>query len=563
MITNGRTGRKQAIARELSCLMMLFLLLFPFAALAEGNSSPYERVIIFGMDGAGTMIRQGNTPNFDRIFISGSITYEALASVPTLSAQGWGSAFYGVPGPVHGETNNYAMNVHKFNVLYPSIFRLTREAYPKAKTASFANWPAINWGLIERDCGVFMFPEDRKEPAKEAIVRHVLAYLKKNDPKLLFVYFVDVDDALHLYGYGSDEYFEAMEETDKQIGVVYDALAQNGMLENTLVLFVTDHGGNNEKNHGGSSDQERKVTFAAAGPGVEEHGIIEDMELQDVAAVVLYALGIEQPEIQTGRIPKGIFPGIGGGKRKQTVDLSGTMDHYGNGVSAAELPELTLPKPLTEKLVYYQSFDGPVKGLSGEKLLSGGLLGNALNLRNSYLKTGLKNSRKWKGMTIGFWFRDDGEDGDPVFAADKNWMSGKNKGFVIAMKGDSIQINIGCGTKFRKDIIWQLPDGYRGKWIHRLAVFDQETKEISLYFNFRCAATAAALPEKHSDWASGKEIILGQDTTGKYQYRMNADMDELMVFNEALTPEEIGEIRDMYEPLFTERSSKIKRGFLC
>ena len=319
MRTNAKAAGKKTNVGNLFRLMLLLLLLFPLASLAEGSSPPYERVIIFGMDGAGTMIRQGNTPNFDRIFGNGSITYEALASVLTMSAQGWGSAFCGVPGPVHGATNDYAQNVHKFNVLYPSIFRLTREAYPKAKMASFANWSAINWGLIERDCGVFLFPEDRKEPAKETIVSHVLTYLAKNDPKLLFVYFVDVDHALHIYGYGSDEYFRAMEETDEQIGIVYNALVQNGLLENTLVLFVTDHGGNNKKGHGGSSDQERKVTFAAAGPGVEEHGVIEDMELQDVAAVVLYALGIEQPEIQTGRVPGGIFPGIGGGERKKPM----------------------------------------------------------------------------------------------------------------------------------------------------------------------------------------------------------------------------------------------------
>ena len=207
-------------------------------------------------------------------------------------------------------------------------------------------------------------------------------------------------------------------------------------------------------------------------------------------------------------------------------------------------------------MVYYQHFDETVKGLSGEKQLSSGLIGNALNLRNSYLKTGLKNSNKWKGMSIGFWFKDEGEDGDPVFAADKNWMNGKYKGFAIAKKGDSIQINIGCGNKFRKDIIWKLPDGYKGKWTHCLAVFDQASKEISLYFNFRCVAKAAALPDKHSGWASGKGIIFGQDTTGKYRYRMNADMDELMVFNQALSPEEVEEIRDIYEPLFTEIPSE-------
>jgi hypothetical protein len=33
---------------------------------------------------------------------------------------------------------------------------------------------------------------------------------------------------------------------------------------------------------------------------------------------------------------------------------------------------------------------------------------------------------------------------------------------------------------------------------------------------------------------------------------MNADLDEVMIFNQALTAEEVTEIRDCYEPFFTE-----------
>ena len=551
-MAGGQTRRMKSVLSGF-VLLLLILLIFSFSfAAAEVNPEPYDRVIIFGVDGAGTMIQEGDTPNFDRIFSDGIITYNAYAPVPTVSAPGWGSVFYGVPGIVHGAANNIAERFHKTNDLYTSIFKLAKETYPEAEVASFSTWSAINWGMIERDCGIYLYPDIQKESTEEEIVQQAVDYLENNNPELLFVYFGDLDTALHHYGYGSPKYFKQMTKTDEQIGLVYDELVRRGLLENTLIIFITDHGGNGVS-HGGGSDKETRITFAVAGPRIEAPGtIIEDMEIQDVAAIVLYALGIEQPEYQTGRVPKGIFPGVGGGKRRKS-DMQERMVHYGKGIANQDDTELNLPPALADKLVYYQGFDGKIKGLSGKKELSPGLAGNGLNMRNSFLKTGIKHSAKWPGMTIGFWFKDEGKDpGDAVFVADKSWRLGHYKGFMISMNIDELQVNVGGGKKYRGDLLWNLPPDYEGKWIHCLVVFDQSTQMVSLYFNFECVAKAKLLPAKHSTWVTGKGIIAGQDTTGKYRYWMKADMDDLMIFNQPLTAEEVEEIRNSYEVFFTE-----------
>ena len=531
---------------------MLTGFLLGISARAETNPEPYDRVIIIAVDGAGTAFRKADTPNFDRVFGNGCITYEARATVPTKSAPGWGAMFYGVQGSVHGITNSEAEAFHKYNELYPSIFKLTKEAFPKAKVAAFSNWHAIGWGLIEWDCGVTVYPEKIMVPTKEQMVKRLFAYLDKRSPKMLFVYYGDLDTALHDYGYESKEYMEELTVMDEQIGMLYDEFQRRGLLDNTLILFLTDHGGKGTS-HGKDSDDEIRCTFAAAGPRLETDGIIEDMELQDVAAIVLYALGIEQPEIQTARIPKGIFPGVGGGKRKQ-FDLREKLNYYGSGAtdSTEGTEAFSMPDALSEKLVYFQPFESPPKGLSGERQLVPGLFGNALEMKTSYLKTGVKSSTKWKGMTICFWFKDNGEEGDPVFVTDKNWEKGEYKGFAIAKKGDRIQVNIGCGTKYRKEILWNLPEGYKGKWIHCLAVFDQASKEVRLYCDFEYVGKASLLPPKRSGWVTGNVIVAGQDKTGKYRYNMNAEMDDLMIFNQALTEEEIGEIKDAYDPFFRD-----------
>ena len=58
----------------------------------------YSHVIVVGIDGAGSFIEKADTPHFDRIFQNGAVTYRALSSNPSASAECWGSMLLGV-GP--------------------------------------------------------------------------------------------------------------------------------------------------------------------------------------------------------------------------------------------------------------------------------------------------------------------------------------------------------------------------------------------------------------------------------------------------------------------------------
>ena len=549
--------------------LLAVLAVIGFAAVSSAEperiAEPYDRVIIFGMDDVGGLPETVSMPNFRRIFAGGRITYTAQSTV-TISAPGWGAMFYGVDAMDHATANIDAEARHKSNELYTSFFKVVKDAYPEEKVASFANWTAINWGLIDWDCGVDIVPGGSRGISTDEMETKLLEYLETEKPKLLFVYYDEPDAAVHRFGWASKEHLDTIEAIDAKIGRLYDELGKKGLLENALVIFATDHGAQGIK-HGGNSPAERNCTFAVTGPRLETEGAVGEMDLQDVAAVVLYALDVEKPESMTARVPAGIFPGVGGETRKQSP-VPELVDRYGKYGGAA-VPQAQLSRELQDKLVYYQNFDGEkVRGLAGKRELAEGPVGKALILDRSYLKTNVKSSTKWSGMTVGFWFRDesskaaDRKSTDAVFVTDKNWKKGANKGFAIAKLNqpvgkdypypfeDRIQINVGDGKKFRKDILWALPKGYERKWIHCLAVFDPETREVRLYIDFALAGKAQMLPERHRDWVTGKGIMAGQDVTGKYSDWGEGRMDELMIFSQALTEEDVAALRDAYDRAF-------------
>lgn len=270
----------------------------------------FSHVIVIGVDGAGSWFRDADTPNFDRIFKNGAITYNALSSKPTISAECWGSMLIGVGPEVHGLTNEIVSTVpYDVNSPFPSLFRRIREAYPDAVLGSYCDWNPITYGILENNIGV------SHDTAHDTELTPIVCdYIKDNEPDFLFIHFDSVDGAGHSTGYGLPKFIGRIHEVDKLIGDVYSAAEEAGILEGTLFIVIADHGGANDEagkgHHGEWTDGEKYVTFAAAGKGINKNEI-EVMNIRDLAAIVLYAMGIEAPDFDengwTAQIPEGLF----------------------------------------------------------------------------------------------------------------------------------------------------------------------------------------------------------------------------------------------------------------
>lgn len=270
----------------------------------------YEHVIVVGIDGAGAFVRNADTPNFDRIFESGAVTYDALASNPTISAECWGSMLLGVGPEVHGLTNEIVSSTpYPTDSQFPSLFRRIRERMPAAQLGSFCDWNPITHGIVESDQNVASATARDTE-----LTPMICDYIRENRPVFLFTQMDSVDGAGHKYGYGSPEFMRRIHEVDALLNDIYEAACDAGIIDSTLFVVIADHGGTpfdgKGASHGGWTEAEKRVTFAASGIGVNKC-TVKEMNIRDLAAITLYALGIDQPQFDengwTSQVPEGMF----------------------------------------------------------------------------------------------------------------------------------------------------------------------------------------------------------------------------------------------------------------
>lgn len=525
---------------RLACILLLILCSGGYlsacaAERAEAEAMVYDRVVIIGVDGAGSWFQKADTPNFDRIFENGAVTYEMHAAVPTSSAQNWGSMFYGVEPNDHGLTNLYAEHRRFSTPGLHSIFWYLHENEPDAEMASFVGWKAINTGIIDLREGISLFPDEEGEAlTADKAPEQIAAYIRNHpNAKLIFFQIDEADDAGHSSGWGSDEFCEAIRQADKTIGVIYDTLTECGAAENTLFIVTADHGGR-EKNHGGDSEEEIRSFFAARGKRVIPHGEIREMETRDVAPIVLHALGLDTPSYYTGRVPAGIWKDTGGEDRKESIMIH-LPSPFLHTFSDESPVEMRLKQDVSgSSMLFYDGFEnGTEEGICGKSML----------FRNSFRDTGIV----WKAqdITFAFWIRPGQITGDPVILSNKDWSSGTNAGFVIAHQPEAILINIGDGEKAYY-VKYPLPREYAEGWTHFIFVFDLSEKTIRGYCNFEPVYADTITTVDMERIFPETNIMTGQDATGKYIYTLDARLDDLIIADYAITEKNAEHLRELY-----------------
>lgn len=239
-----------------------------------------RKTIIIGIDGAGNNFSQDTTPYIFELCRNDIFNTNSKAVLPTTSAQNWGAILTGLSPEITCFTNESIKTSE--NLQFPTVFKKLREKYKWEPMASIVNWSPINTGIIENKIDITKIncPDD------QAVTEQVIQYINENDFKLVFVQFDSIDYAGHLFGYGTEKYFEMLKDVDSKISQIVNTLIKKGYYRDTLIIICTDHGGTGV-DHGGQTSQEVNTFFGAKKPYNFEIELNKPMSNLEVSDIVL------------------------------------------------------------------------------------------------------------------------------------------------------------------------------------------------------------------------------------------------------------------------------------
>lgn len=104
-------------------------------------------------------------------------------------------------------------------------------------------------------------------------------------------------------------YYNCLSRLDTGIGMLLDELDKSGKAEDTIVIFITDHGPQFSRGKGAIYELSVRVPFIVRWPGKGSPGMVKNHMVSciDVMPTILDALNIEAPEPLPGRSVRPLF----------------------------------------------------------------------------------------------------------------------------------------------------------------------------------------------------------------------------------------------------------------
>ena len=258
----------------------------------------YKHVVIVGIDGMGAYNKNADTPNIDRIFADYALTEVAQTYRPVASGPCWQSLLCGVDPQDMGLTVNvstdpkaaqkYARAMQK----YPTLFKLFYNKYPDASIASITGYAEWQESMTENEAFLYKEMNYNEWWSTEENTERAVKYIENLDtskPSFTFVYYIEPDSTGHKETWGSAKYNEALTLCDKGLGEIFDACEKKGMLDNTLFVLLTDHGGEGTKHGDVYTPAALTITLGFRGKTVNKVKDF-DMIFRDATAAIAEAM---------------------------------------------------------------------------------------------------------------------------------------------------------------------------------------------------------------------------------------------------------------------------------
>lgn len=253
-----------------------------------------DHVVIISIDGLRPdLLLRNDTPNLRRMYRAGAYTFWAKTTPNSITLPSHTSMLTGVNPRKHGIEWNRDLPLSR--PIYPTVptifFWAKRYGYTTGMAAGKSKFD-----FLTAD-GTLDYESVPAKTGKDTdVARAAGKIIIAHDPDVMFVHLPGVDTAGHKDGWGSPQQCEAIEEADRAVGRVLDAVDEAGTAGRTAVIVSADHGGAG-KSHGPDDARSRHIPWICYAPGVRKGlDLTTDADLEvrteDTFATACWLLGI-------------------------------------------------------------------------------------------------------------------------------------------------------------------------------------------------------------------------------------------------------------------------------
>lgn len=300
------------------CLLSFFFIVGVFTACnrtsiqtqaeeIKENNLP-QHVIVVGFDGfsAYSLNNGAEMPMLRKLISEGASTMQNRSVLPSSSAVNWASMFMGACPELHGYTEwgsrtpELPSRIVNADNRFPNIFGLYREQHPDAEIGYIYEWEGLNY-LVDTLAMSYRQQGQFTEETPEGCTSYAVQYIKEKKPNFCAVLYDQPDGVGHKYGWKSPEYFAKMTELDGFLAQIVKAVEDAGIMDETVIVVVSDHGGI-DKGHGGKTMDEMQTPIVFYGKGIKkDFSIPESTMIYDIAGTLAYLLDVKQPQVWIAR----------------------------------------------------------------------------------------------------------------------------------------------------------------------------------------------------------------------------------------------------------------------
>lgn len=277
-------------------------------------------VIVVGFDGfSASSIDDGRVlpeltymPTLRKLMAGGSYTLKNRSVLPSSSAVNWASMWMGAGPELHGYTTwgsrtpDLPSRILTENEIFPDVFAMVRKTHPEAEIGYIYEWEGMRY-LADTLSIDYVQPAPLSGENVEESTALAVNYIKEKKPDLCAVIFAQPDGTGHGIGWDTPEYIRMLTHLDKGLAAIVKAVEDAGIMNETVIMVTSDHGGFNT-GHGGITMNEMQTPVVFYGKGIKKGFVIpESTMVFDIAGTIGYMFGIEQPQVWLARPVTSIF----------------------------------------------------------------------------------------------------------------------------------------------------------------------------------------------------------------------------------------------------------------